>query len=213
MSTALLAVKAAVLTPRRRYLLRHTFSGASLTPSDQGPNLAVLSGAMTVSGGTLKNNGVANSRAGVTLAANVTLEAKFRFASTSASADQRVVLNVRSDLVAASDNNLYNNLEVVASKTGAYIQLGSRAGGSLTDISTVGLAWSADTDYWMRVVASGSRIEVLTSTNGTAFTSRIVATSALYPTQTGIEARIQDSGSDGNGANGATIDSVTVTTP
>ena len=198
-----------LLVPQTVPLLRHTFSGASLTPSDLGPNLAVLSGAMTVSGGTLKNNGVANSRAGVTLAANVTLEAKFRFASTSASADQRVVLNVRSDLAVAS----YNNLEVVASKTGAYIQLGSRAGGSLTDISTVGLAWSADTDYWMRVVASGSRIEVLTSTNGTAFTSRIVATSALYPTQTGIEARIQDSGSDGNGANGATIDSVTVTTP
>ena len=194
---------------RRRFVLRHTFSGASLTPSDQGPNLAVLSGAMSVAGGVLKNNGVANSRAGVALAANVRQEAKFRFASTSASADQRVVLNVRSDLAASS----YNNLEAVASKTGAYIQLGSRASGSLTDISTVGLAWSADTDYWMRVVVSGSNLQVLTSTDGTTFTSRIVATSALYPTQTGVEVRIQDSGSDGNGANGATIDSVKVTTP
>lgn len=193
---------------RRLLLLRHTFSGSALTPSDQGPNLAVVAGAMTVSGGVLKNNGVANSRVGVALAANVVVESKFRFNSLSASSDIRLILNVRSDLAVAS----YNNLEIVAGKSGGYIQLGSRASGSLTDISTVGLAWSADTDYWMRVIPRGSRIEVLTSTTGSAWTSRIVATSALYPSQTGVEARIQDSGSDGNGANGATIDYLAVTT-
>lgn len=193
---------------RRRYLLRHTFSGASLTPSDLGPNLAVLSGAMSVGSGVLKNNGVANSRVGVALAANVVVESKFRFNSLSASSDIRHTLNVRSDLAVAS----YNNLEIVAGKSGGYIQVGSRASSSLTDISTVGLAWSADTDYWMRVIARGSRIEVFTSTNGSAWTSRIVATSALYSSQTGVEARIQDSGSDGNGANGATIDYLTVAT-
>ncbi len=187
MSAALSAVKAAVLTPRRRYLLRHTFSGASLTPSDQGPSFTTASGTPVVSDGVL-SMGSNFSIFASGLAANVVVQAKVNFGG-SAGSDRRVEIQARASAANA------NTVSAVLSRSSNSIVIWRRDGGTATTLATLNSAGLSDsTNYWVRFVLRGSALEVFTSTDGATFTSRVTATEATYATNTGLALRLDDNG-------------------
>lgn len=199
-----------ILRRGRRYLLKHSFSGNTLAPSDLGPSLSAIIGAAIPSGGVLRHNGLPNYLVGANVgASNLVIQARFRFDALSIAGDIRAILKLRSNLLNdASDNSV----EATLSRSGGSISLGTRASGVFSSLGSVGLAFSDGVDYWLRVVARGTSLELLTSTDGVNFTSRLTGTSALYLTQTGVEIRVQDGGSDGNGANACIADDLLVWT-
>lgn len=187
MSAALSAVKAAVLTPRRRYLLRHTFGGAAVTPSDQGPGLTTVAGPAVVSGGRLATSGGNDCQLGITtLAANVAIQAKVNFGS-SAGTNRRAFLRVRDDHAAA---NRYEAILYRTSTTG--LQLNRRDAGAVTQLAFAAISIVDSTDYWFRLVVVGNRLEGFFSTNGVTFVSMVVATDSTYPSVSGIQLLLQD---------------------
>lgn len=171
---------------KRRYLLLHTFSGASLTPSDLGPsfeanaNLPVTGGVLTKSG-----SGSQESRA-LGVGANVVAQIKVNFGN-SAGTDRRAQLRIRRD--AASTNDF---IEVELSRTGGSITLRRVDAGSATNIGSAAVTVADSTNYWVRISADGSRLEVFTSTDGAAWTSRITATESAYVTNQAVVLRLVD---------------------
>lgn len=174
----------------RRYLLRHTFSGASLTPSDQGPPLTAYYATPTVSGGVLVMDpasitvGVWNASVG----ANVDAQVRVNFGN-SAGASRRVLLQIR-----MSDVN-DNTIEAVINRADDSLALWRRDASVVTvlaGVSSVGLQDS--TDYWLRLRAVGNQIEVFTSLNGTTWTRQMTVTEALYASNAGVGARLIDDG-------------------
>ena len=188
---------------RRRLVLRHTFSGASLTPSDQGPSFSVSEFAPSVSGGVMAMGasqpiGVFASGVG----ANLVAQMKVNFGN-SAGADRRASIQIR----ASAYNG--NVIEALLSRSADQIALWRRDAGAVTTLAAVNSAGLADsTDYWLRIVASGSNLQVLTSTDGSAFTSRITYSEPLYVANTGLGIRLVD-----NGTRTITVDDLRVWTP
>ena len=188
---------------RRRFVLRHTFSGAALTPSDLGPALGVSESAPSVSGGVMamgasQPTGVFASGVG----ANLVAQMKVNFGN-SAGADRRASIQIR----ASAYNG--NVIEAVLHRTNDQIALWRRDAGAVTTLATVNSAGLADsTDYWLRIVARGNNLQVLTSTDGTTFTSRITYSEPLYGANTGLSIRLVD-----NGTQTITVDDLRVWTP
>lgn len=176
------------LTVRERRLLRlrHTFSGASVTPSDLGPSFTTVSGTPVVSGGVLSKAGASNLILAAPInASNATVQARVNFGN-SAGTDRRIGLALRRD-----DSN--NMIEGLLYRTGGNVHIVRRDAGAATILADVGgLGFADSTDYWLRVVMRGSRIELLTSTNGTTFVSRAVVTETLYASNTGMRLLLTD---------------------
>lgn len=186
-----------------RYLLRHTFSGASLTPSDLGPSLTAATGTPSVSGGVLgmaASNPITVFAAG--LAANLVIQARVNFGN-SAGADRRVEIQARASAADA------NTVSAVLYRSNNQILIWRRDAGTATTIATLNSAGLIDsTDYWVRFVLRGSSLEVLTSTDGATFTSRLTATESTYATNTGLALRAND-----NGTQTIIVDDLMVWTP
>lgn len=196
------ALIAAVMTGRR-YLLRHTFSGASLTPSDQGPAFSTISGTPSVTGGVLTKVGASLLGVAVTVGtANAAIQAKVNFGN-SAGSSRRVGLSLRRD----GSNNM---IEAMLYRTGGNVQIIRRDAGAATILADVGGLGTADsTDYWLRLTVAGSRLEALTSTDGSTFTSRAVVTEPLYTANTGVRVLLDDDAASPT----ITVDDLLVWTP
>ena len=112
---------------RRRYLLRHTFSGAAVTPSDQGPSLTTVAGPAVVSGGRLATSGGSDCQLGVpTLAVNVAIQVKVNFGN-GAGTNRRAFLRARDDHAAS------NRYEAVLYRSGTTgLELNRRNSGGPT---------------------------------------------------------------------------------
>lgn len=183
---------------RRRYLLRHTFSGASLTPSDLGPNLTTSIGTPVVSGGTLSKSGVGNlvvgtGTAGAPIslgASNIVAQCRMNFGD-SAATDRRVLLKCRSDI----NGNVieFGIHRLVGGGTG--VQIGSRASGSLTVIGFQSATIADSTWYVFQARLFGTSLRALLGPDGGLLTEYLAATSGLYLSQAAIEAAIIDANS------------------
>lgn len=171
------------LTVRERRLLRlrHTFSGASLTPSDLGPSFTTVSGTPSVSGGVLSKANATNvelKAAG--LAANIVYQAKLNFGSSTAT-NRRMLLRARQDSSSGADR-----FQLTLNRAANQIVLARVDAGTPTTIASVSYTFNGSTDYWPRWVMRGSVHEVLISTDGTTFASQFTATDAAYASQTAI---------------------------
>lgn len=192
-----------------RPVLYHSFSGASLTPSDIGPNLTLLGGTVTISDGTIKPNGVANIRVGALIGmTNGVVQTKFRFNAASVSSDRRAILNIRSDSIAGGAPS--KAIEAILTRSGNAVILAQRDPGVYTELASAGVSGGVldSTDYWLRISFFGPDIRVWLSTDGVTFTHKITVNNNNYLTQGGVDLRIQDSGSDGNGSNGTEADNL-----
>lgn len=180
------ALVAAVLTPGPRYLLRHTFSGAALAPSDLGPPFTVNGGVAAVSGGVLaaKANGSTTLDA-VTLAANIVAQCRVNFGN-SIGTDRRFEIQAR----ASAANG--DTISAVLHRTSGNVQIWRRDAGTATVLGTQAVTVADSTDYWLRLIVRASRIELLTSTDGLVFVSRLVVTEATYAANTGLAIRLTD---------------------
>ncbi len=175
-----------VLRAGQSLILRHTFSGAGLTPSDQGPSLTANAN-LVPSGGVLTLVGASGQETRASgVGANVVAQIKVNFGN-SAGTDRRVRLRVRRD-----SGETGNFIEAEISRTAGAVTLRRSDALSLTDLGSAGLTVSDSTNYWLRISAVGSRLELLTSTDGATFTSRIVATEALYVTNRDVVIRLFD---------------------
>lgn len=203
MATLATTLGKVVFDQQRRYLLRHTFSGASLTPSDLGPAVSVSEFAPSVSGGVMamgasQPTGIFASGVG----ANVVAQMRINFGN-SAGADRRASIQIRASAYTG------NVIEALLYRSSDQIALWRRDAGAVTVLAGVNSAGLADnTDYWLRIVARGSNLEVLTSTNGSTFTSRITYSEPLYVANTGLGIRVVD-----NGTKTVTVDDLLVWTP
>lgn len=158
-----------------RYLLRHTFSGASLTPSDQGPSLTVDSGTPIVSGGALTKTVSGNSGVRVdSLAVNAVIQAKVNFGGSSGS-DRRAFLRLRDG---GATGNRYEAALLRSGTTG--LQINRRDNNAATQLGFSAFGVVDNTDYWVRFVVRGSTFEAFSSTDGVTFTSRLVVTDSTY---------------------------------
>lgn len=203
MTATLVGVDELIHSPRhRRYLLRHTFSGAALTPSDLGPALTTNYGTVIVSGGVL-SFGVANVGLFVpNIGANIVAQVRVNFGN-SAGGDRRVSIQARASAMSG------NVVEAVLYRSSDQIALWRRDAGAVTVLASSGALSLADsTDYWLRLVLRGSNLEVLTSTDGTTFTSRITHSEPLYVANTGLGIKIDD-----NGTQTIIVDDLMVWTP
>lgn len=166
---------------RRLLLLRHTFSGASLTPSDQGPAITTVSGTPSVSGGVLSKANATNVELkAVGLAANVIYQAKLNFGD-SAATNRRMLLRARQD-----SGNGADRFQLTLNRAANQIVLARVDAGTPTTIASVSYTVNGSTNYWLRWVMNGSRHEVLISTDGVTFASQFTATDAAYVGQTAI---------------------------
>lgn len=196
------AVARVVLRAGQSLVLRHTFSGASLTPSDLGPSFSTSSGTPTVSGGVLGMGAINATIYAAGLAANITVQAKVNFGN-SAGADRRFEIQAR----ASAANG--NTVSAVLFRSSNSIVVWRRDAGSATTLATVSSAGLLDsTNYWVRFVLRGSNLEVLTSTDGTTFTSRVTVTESTYAANTGLALKLDD-----NGTGTITVDDLLVWTP
>lgn len=187
-----------------RCLLRHTFSGASLTPSDQGPSFSTISGTASVGSGVLTKVGATNLEVRAHgLAANITYQARFNFGA-SAGANRRMLLRARQD---ASTGD--NRFQLTINRVAGQLVLARVDSGTPTTIGSVSVTIANSTDYWLRWVMRGSTHEVLFSTDGTTWSSQIVVTDATYTTQTSIGVFVIDDAASPT----ATIDDLLVWTP
>lgn len=172
---------------RRRFVLRHTFSGASLAPSDQGPSFGTSSGTPSVSGGVLTKVGTTTLEIyAVNVGSNIVMQAKVNFGNSDGAA-RRVQLRLRRD-----DVDAQNYFTLIFTRTD--LELSRRDSGVATQLAFTSFATANSTNVWLRYSARGSRHEVWTSADGSTFTSRIVVTDAAYQTQTRIGALIVDNG-------------------
>lgn len=194
------AVARVVLRAGRPIVLRHTFSGASLAPSDQGPSFSTSVGTPAVSGGVLSmGSNFTIYAAG--LAANLVVQARVNFGN-SAGADRRFEIQARASAANA------DTVSAVLYRSSNAIVIWRRDAGTATAIATLNSAGLLDsTDYWIRFVLRGSNLEVLTSTDGTTFTSRVTATESTYATNTGLALKLDD-----NGTRTITVDDLLVWT-
>lgn len=161
---------------RRLLLLRHTFSGASVTPPDQGPSITTAAGTPSVSGGVLKNSDAnqVNLRAR-TGAANLVVQWKTNFGN-SAGTDRRAQIRVRHNVGVSRYNFvLYRSSDLVKIQR-------FDSGTTTTDIASVAYAMANSTDYWCRAIANGSSLTLQVSTDGAAFTTIATATDSTYLT-------------------------------
>lgn len=198
------AVARVVLRAGQSLVLRHTFSGASLTPSDQGPSLTTISGTASVTGGVLTKVGATNLEVRAHgLAANITYQAKFNFGA-SAGANRRMLLRARQDSGTGD-----NRFQLTINRVAGQLVLARVDAGTPTTIGSVSVTINNSTDYWLRWVMRGSRHEVLLSTDGVSFASQIVVTDAAYSAQTTVGAFIIDDAASPT----ATIDDLMVWTP
>lgn len=186
----LIGVADSITVRERRLLrLRHTFSGASLTPSDQGPAFSTAENVPTVSGGVMAIG--ASQPLGVFaagLAANVIAQMRVNFGNSTGT-DRRASLQIR----ASAYNG--NVIEAVLHKTADNVQIWRRDAGPATTLAiSAALSLQNSTDYWLRVRAVGNVIEVFTSTDERIWTSRVTATESLYATNTGLAVRLADNG-------------------
>lgn len=163
--------------------LRHTFSGASLTPSDLGPNLTAESGTPSVSGGVVKASSATTLEIGykaANLAINATHDVWLNFGN---SAGTSRVFYVRLRRHPSTDNSLW----VRISRSSDQIRLDKIVDGVITTVATQDSAGIADsTDYLARVVASGTSIRVLFGTSVATLTERIAATVTEHTSNGGI---------------------------
>ena len=176
------------LTVRERRLLRlrHTFSGASLTPSDLGPSFEANAN-LPVTGGVLTKSGSGSQQTkALGVGANVVAQMKVNFGN-SAGTDRRAQLRVRRD---AGDTGDF--FQVQLDRTLGNVVLHRSDANSLTSLGSVSLTVSDSTNYWVRIAATGSRLEVSTSTDGATFTSLIVAADTAYPSNQAVEIRLVD---------------------
>lgn len=170
------------LTVRERRLLRlrHTFSGASLTPSDLGPSFTTVSGTPSVSGGVLSKADATNVELRANgLAANIVYQAKLNFGN-SAATNRRMLLRARQN----ADGS--NRFQLTLNRASNQIVLARVDASTPTTIASVSYTVAGSTDYWLRWVMNGSRHEVLISTGGATFASQFTATDAAYASQTAI---------------------------
>ena len=183
--SVLQARKRLLLVPQTVPLLLHTFSGASLTPSDLGPNLTTVTGTAVVSGGVLKKSDSTELLVRCAgLASNCVQQIKFNFGN-SVAASRRVLLFAR-------DDQAGNRLDVAVSRSAGTVVISSRAAFAPTTIASAAQAMSDSTDYWLRWSVSGTALRVWWSTDGGTFTEIISATTALYPSQTGVALALTD---------------------
>lgn len=194
-----------LLVPQTVPLLRHTFGGAAVTPSDQGPNLTDIGGIATVSGGVLSKTGAAAStlraRLGV---ANFVVQWKTNFGG-SAGADRRSQVRVRHDTAAS---NRYNFVLYRSSNT---LKIQRADAGVTVDLLDVPTALADSTNYWTRGVVRGNYLEILLSTDGVTWVSKGSVTDANYPTAPAgndFEINLVD-----NGTTSITVDDLLVWTP
>jgi hypothetical protein len=172
---------------RPRYLLRHTFSGASVTPSDLGPSLTTVSGPAVVSGGVLATSGGSDCQLGLTtLAVNVAMQVKVNFGG-GAGTNRRVFLRARDDNAGATR---YEAILYRSGTTG--LEINRRTGGGPVPLGFSAISIVDSTPYWFRFVAVGNRLEALFSTDGSTFVSKLVVTDATYPNVAGVQLLLQD---------------------
>ena len=176
----------APLTVRERRLLRlrHTFSGASLTPSDLGPNLRDTGVLATVGGGVLSKTSASACLIVAALAApNLVVQWKTNFGN-SAGADRRAQIRVRHTAGVSRYNFvLYRSSNLVKIQR-------FDSGTTTTDLASVAYAMADSTNYWCRCIANGPRLELLVSTNGTTFTSLAAVTDTTYAAGSGEDFEI-----------------------
>lgn len=175
---------AAVLTPHRRFLLRHTFSGAALTPSDQGANLRDTGTLAVVSGGVLTKTTASNCLIVAAIGApNLVVQWKTNFGN-SAGTDRRSQIRVRHTYGVSRYNfMLYRSSNVVKIQR-------FDSGTTTTDLASVAYAMADSTNYWVRAIAAGPRLELLVSTDGTTFTSMAAVTDTTYAAGAGEDFEI-----------------------
>ena len=181
---------------------------SSATVPDVGPTFTTTVGTATVSGGVLKTTSGTNSVTAAPVGSDVTAQMKFRFNSLSVSGDIRALLHLRADSTANS-----NYIECTYSKTFSVFVISTRTAGSATQLgNAVSYTFANDTDYWARVSTIGNEVILSFSEDGVIFREIMRRTTTLWSGQTYAAVRIQDSGSDGLGANGATVDDLKIWT-
>lgn len=171
---------------RRRLILRHTFSGASLTPSDLGPALVGAGGTAVVSGGVLaQGDSTTLVLLATNLGADIIAQARVNFGN---SAGATRALQIQARFASAG-----NYVRVFLSRSGDSLTIQRADAFANTTLASVGSLGLADsTHYWLRFRLSGSRLEALTSTDGSTFTSRVVVTEPLYATNRDLRLVLQD---------------------
>ena len=172
--------------PQIVYLLRHTFSGASLTPSDLGPSFEANAN-LPVTGGVLTKSGSGSQQTKAPgVGANVVAQMRVNFGN-SAGTDRRAQLRVRRDAGATGDF-----IQVQLDRTLGNVVLHRSDANSLTTLGSASVTLADSTNYWVWISAVGSRLQVFTSTDGAAWTSRITATESAYVTNQAVEIRLVD---------------------
>lgn len=173
------------LTVRERRLLRlrHTFSGAGLTPSDLGPNLTTDTGTPSVSGGVLKPASATTLEVGykaVNLAVNATHDVWLNFGNSAGTSRS---LYVRLRRHPSTDNSLW----VRFNRTSDQIRLDKIVDGVITQVAIQNSAGlSNSTTYLARVIALGTSIRVLFGTSDASLTERVSATVTEHTSNGGI---------------------------
>ena len=184
----LIGVDAPMTVRERRLLrLRHTFSGASLTPSDLGPAFEVAGGTATVSGGVLAQADATTLIVRTTpLAANVVVQAKVNFGNSAGTA--RAVY-VQPRHTEATGNAVRARLD----RTAQTLTIARLDAFTATTLATVGSLSLADsTWYTLRFSCSGSTLRAQAFTADGTLVAEAVVTEPLYVAQVGIRVALFD---------------------
>jgi len=171
---------------RPRYLLRHTFSGAGLTPSDQGPSLSVESGTANISGGVVAPSSataleIANY---ASVAVNAVWEARFNFGNSAGTA-RIFYMRIR--------QNGNDSVWVRHDRTNDRIRIDRIDNSVVTQVGVKNAAGLADSTWYVtRVIAQGDSYRVLFGPDTGALSEIIAATFSGFSTNGGLGVILAD---------------------
>lgn len=172
---------------RPRYLLRHTFGGSNLTPSDLGPAFEAAAGTPVVNGGALSAADATTLIVRTTpLAANLTVEARINFGNSAGTTRAFYVqprhLEAAGDAVRARLDRTAQTLTIV--RLDGFVA---------TTLATAGsLSLADDTEYVLRFAVKGSRLYAEACTGAGALIASATVTEPLYASQVGMRVALFD---------------------
>ena len=192
-----------LLVPQTVPLLRHTFSGASLTPSDLGPSLTAHAGTFAGSGGVCWCSSDTNGDNATADVGAANLYARVTIRGTLASATD---FREPQLIVRYLDANNYLSIRSVS---GSAYQLLKTDGGSASVIATAAATFLDGTDYRFEVRCAGNRIEAFLD-GVSKFVHVLSGGDTKYSAYTRVGLRLRKSGSP---ATAASWDDLLVWTP
>lgn len=176
-----------ILGGSRRYRLRHSFSGAAVTPSDLGPPLLTDGGAPAVSGGRLTKTTASNlNLRAADVGVNVVAEWRVNFGA-SPGVTRAAYLRVR-----VVDNT--NAYEAQLFRTGTTsLVIARRVAGAGTTLGSSATAVVDSTDYLVRFSAVGDRLVAELFSAAGALVTSVSVTDTTFPAASGVGLWLLDS--------------------